>query len=133
MKTLLKTIKLLILLILVNQSTLYAETISGTEPIYDKVYRTDRIGDSYHFFLLTKSGNYYHLYTNRTNTLTASELKSENLLKILKDKQSWGQSFPKIGTYTISDGKIYTKLLWNRIKVLSDSKIKYLNKIFYLK
>ena len=133
MKTLLKTIKFLALLIVIINSTLHAENISGTQPTYDKVYRSDRIGDSYHFFLLTKSGNYYHLYTNRTSTLTASELKSKNLVKILKKKQSWGQSFPKTGTYTISDGKIYTKLLWKKIEVLSDKKVKYLNKTFYLK
>jgi len=132
MKTLLKTIKFLALLIVILNSTLYAESISGTQPTYDKVYRSDRIGDSYHFFLLTKDGKYYHLYTNRTSTLTTSELKSKDLLEILKKKQSWGQAFPKKGTYTISDGKIYTELLWKRIKVLSDKKIKYLNKIFHL-
>jgi len=133
MKTLLKIIKFLALLIVIINSTLYAESISGTQPTYDKVYRSDRIGDSYHFFLLTKSGNYYHLYTNRTSTLTSSELKSKDLVKILKKKQSWGQSFPKTGTYTVSDGKIYTKLLWKKIEVLSDKKIKYLNKTFILK
>jgi len=99
---------------------------------YNKVYRTDRIGDAYHFFLLTKSGTYHHLYTNRTDTLTSGELTSRKLIDILKAKQSWGQSFPKKGRYSINNGKIYTKLLWNRVKVLSDKKIKYLNKVFYL-
>lgn len=133
MKTLLKTIKFVALLIFIVNSTLYAESISGTQPTYDKVYRTDRIGDSYHFFLLTEKGKYYHLYTNRTSSLTAKELKSKDLLEILKKKQSWGQSFPKKGTYTVSDGKLYTKLLWKKIEILSESKIKYLNKTFYLK
>jgi len=102
------------------------------EPSYNQVYRSDRIGDSYHFLLLTKSGMYYHLYTNRTDSLTAKELKSKDLLSILKKKQSWGQSFPKSGKYTINNHKIYTKLLWDRIKVTSKNSIKYLNKTFKL-
>lgn len=131
MKTLFIALKLLIFVVLVHNS-LYAQSIKGTQPTYDKVYRTDRIGDSYHFFLLTKSGMYYHLYTNRTKTLTADELKSPNILEILKKKQSWGQSFPKKGTYTINDGKIYTKLLWDQIRIISKKEIKYLNKTFSL-
>ena len=102
------------------------------KPSYNKVYRSDRIGDSYHFLLLTKSGMYYHLYTNRTDTLTAKELTSKDLLSILKKKQSWGQSFPKSGKYTINNNKIYTKLLWDRIKITSKNSIKYLNKTFKL-
>jgi len=133
METLLKSIKLLALLILVINGLLYAENISGTEPNYNKVYRSDKIKDSYYFFLLTKDKQYYYLYTNKTDSLTSSELKSKNLIDILKKKQSWGQAFPKKGTYTISDGKIYTKLLWKRIEILSEKKIKYLNKTFYLK
>jgi hypothetical protein len=109
-----------------------ADDTKMIEPSYNKVYRSDRIGDSYHFLLLTKSGMYYHLYTNRTDKLTAKELKSKNLLKILKKKQSWGQSFPKSGKYTISNNKIYTKLLWDRIEVTSSKRIKYLNKTFKL-
>jgi len=82
--------------------------------------------------MLTKSGDYHYLYTNRTSTLISSELKSPKLLDILKKKQSWGQAFPKKGRYTIDKGKIYTKLLWDRVYVLSPKKIKYLNKVFYL-
>jgi hypothetical protein len=133
MKTLLITLKLFGFILLFSSNTLGAKGISGTVPSYNKVYRTNRIGDSYHFFILTKNGMYYHLYTNRTNTLTANELKSPNLLNILKKKQSWGQSFPKNGRYTIDSGKIYTKLLWDRIKVISSNQIKYLNKTFHLK
>jgi len=133
METLLKTIKSLTLLFLIANSILHAEKISGTQPSYDKVYRSDKIKDSYYFFLLTEDKKYYYLYTNKTDSLTSSELKSKNLLEILKKKQSWGQAFPKKGKYTISDGKIYTKLLWKRIEVLSNSKVKYLNKTFYLK
>ncbi len=133
MKRLLLIVKLLSLMILFSNTTVYAEKISGTLPVYDKVYRSDRIGDSYHFFLLTKNGTFYHLITNKTDTLTSNELKSSKLLSILKKKQSWGKAFPKRGKYTIDSGKIYTKLLWNRIKVLSPKKIKYLNKILYLR
>ena len=119
--------------ILLSSSILSASGVNGPQPIYDKVYRSDRTGDSYHFLILTKSGQYHYLYTNRTDRLTSSELKSSNLLDILKKKQSWGQSFPKKGKYTVDKGKIYTKLLWDRIHVLSPKKIKYLNKVFYLK
>jgi len=133
MKTLLITLKLFGFILLFSSNTLGAKGISGAIPSYNKVYRTDRIGDSYHFFILTKNGMYYHLYTNRTDKLTSNELKSPNLLNILKKKQSWGQAFPKTGKYTIDSGKIYTKLLWDQIKVLSSTKIQYLNKIFYLK
>lgn len=133
MKSLFITLKLFIFVILLSQNTLYAKGISGAQPSYNQVYRSDRIGDSYHFFLLTKDGKYYYLHTNRAKTLTANELKSPNILNILKQKQSWGQSFPKKGTYTVKNGKLYTKLLWDRIKIISKNKIKYLNKTFYLK
>jgi len=132
MKVLLITLKLFSFVLFFSTNTLYAQNASLVEPNYNRVYRSDRIGDSYHFLLLTKDGMYYHLYTNRTATLTAKELKSKNLLNILKKKQSWGQSFPKSGRYTISKNKIYTKLLWDRIRVNSNSNIKYLNKIFKL-
>jgi hypothetical protein len=132
MKTLLIILKVFAFILLFTNTSLYAEGISGTVPTYDKVYRSDRVGDAYHFLILTKNGRYYHLYTNRTNKLTKSELKSPNLLKILKKKQSWGKSFPKKGNYTVDSGKIYTKLLWDRIKVISKTKIKYLNKTFKL-
>ena len=133
MKTLIIVLKLLSFSLLFSHSTLNASTINGQKPSYNKVYRTDRTGDSYHFLILTKDGKYHYLYTNRTANLTSSELKSPNLLDILKKKQSWGQAFPKKGRYTIDNGKIYTKLLWDRIRVLSPRKIKYLNKVFYLK
>ena len=133
MKQLLNIVKLLTLLLLLSNTTVYAEKISGVKPVYNKVYRSDRIGDSYHFLLLTKGGMFYHLLTNKTDKLTANELKSSDILSILKKKQSWGKAYPKKGKYTIDNGKIYTKLLWNQIKVLSSKKIKYLNKILYLK
>ncbi len=132
MKRLLTIVKLLSLILFITNTNVYAGKISGVEPLYNKVYRSDRIGDSYHFFLLTKGGMFYHLITNKTDKLTAKELKSSNILTILKKKQSWGKAYPKKGKYTINSGKIYTKLLWNRIKVLSPKKIKYLNKVLYL-
>lgn len=124
---------LLTLIILLSSIPLTATNIDGVKPSFNKVYRTGRIGDSYHFLLLNKNGKYYHLFTNKTDTLSASELKSSQLLKILKKKQSWGKAFPKSGQYTVSDGKIYTQLLWNPIKILGKNKIKYLNKTFSLK
>jgi len=124
---------LLTLIILLSSFSLNANEIDGVKPSFDKVYRSGRIGDSYHFLLLDKRGRYYYLFTNKTNKLTASELKSSNILKILKKRQSWGKAFPKNGQYTINKGKIYTKLLWNPIKILNKNQIKYLNKTFYLK
>jgi len=133
MKRLLLTLKLLSFFILFTNVTLHAESITGVKPTYNKVYRSARVGDSYHFFLLTKSGTFYHLFTNKTDTLSVSELKSSKILSILDDKQSWGKAFPKTGKYVINNGKLYTKLLWNRIKILSSSEIKYLNKNFSIK
>jgi peptide methionine sulfoxide reductase MsrA len=132
MKRLLLLIKLFSFFALFTTVTVNAEKVIGTQPTFNKVYRSDRVGDSYHFFLLTKSGTYYHVFTNKTDKLTASELKSSKILTILKNKQSWGKAFPKHGKYTVSQGKLYTKLLWNRIKVISPKKIKYLNKLLYL-
>jgi len=124
---------LLTLIILLSNLSLNASEIDGVKPSFDKVYRSSRIGDSYHFLLLDKNGRYYYLLTNKTDKLTASELKSSNILKILKKKQSWGKAFPKNGQYTVNNGKLYTKFLWNPIKILSENEIKYLNKTFYLK
>lgn len=124
---------LLTLTILLSSITLSAASVNGISPSYDKVYRTNKLGDSYQFLLLDKNGKYYHLNTNKTATLSASELKSPKILDILDKKQSWGKAFPKQGEYTINNGKFYTKLLWNPIKILSKSKIKYLNKTFLLK
>jgi hypothetical protein len=132
MKTILIIMKIFSFLLFTSTTVVNAKDTAMLEPSYNKVYRSDRIGDSYHFLLLTKSGMYYHLYSNRTDTLTANELKSKDLLSILKKKQSWGQSFPKSGKYTVSNNKIYTKLLWDRIKVTSKNRIKYLNKTFKL-
>jgi hypothetical protein len=132
MKIILIIVKIFSFVLFFSSMTLDAKDSTMLEPSYNKVYRSDRIGDSYHFLLLTKSGMYYHLYSNRTDTLTANELKSKDLLSILKKKQSWGQSFPKSGKYIINNNKIYTQLLWDRIKVTSNKNIKYLNKIFKL-
>ena len=124
---------LLTLIILLSNIPLTANNIAGVKPSFNKVYRTSRIGDSYHFLLLNKDGKYYHLFTNKTDKLSANELKSSKLLKILKKKQSWGKAFPKNGKYTVNKGKLYTKLLWNPIKILGTNKIKYLNKTYYIK
>jgi len=124
--------QLLIIFILLSTLTLSGNANNGLNPSYDKVYRTNKMGDSYQFLLLDKNGKYYHLFTNKTAELSASELKSSDLLNILKKKQSWGKAFPKRGDYTVSNGKIHTKLLWNPIQILSPNKVKYLNKTFYL-
>ncbi len=124
---------LLTLIILLSSVNISAQSLKGVAPAYDTVYRTGRIGDAYHFLLLKENGQYFHLYTNKTKEISATDLQSPELLKILKKKQSWGKAFSKNGLYTINNGKLYTKLLWNPIKILSPKKIKYLNKVFYLK
>jgi hypothetical protein len=128
-----KHLILITILFFSNVQLATASSGDGVKPLYNKVYRTARIGDSYHFLLLNESGKYYHLFTNKTDKLSASELKSSNLLNILEKKQAWGKAFPKQGDYTVNKGKLYTKLLWNPIKVITPNKIKYLNKTFYLK
>ena len=132
MKKLLMTLKIFGFSLLLLSGSLYAGTLIGEKPMFNKVYRSDRVGDSYHFLLLTKNGMYYHLLTNKTNKLSAGELKSSRLLAILEKKQSWGKAFTKTGKYTIDKGKIYTTHLWNRINIISKNKIKYLNKTFYI-
>ncbi len=123
---------LLLLMILFSTFGLQADEIDGVKPSFNKIYRSDRIGDSYHFLLLTKKNEYYYLFTNKTDKLTSSELTSSKLLKILKEKQSWGKAFHKSGKFTIKKDKLYTNLLWDKIEILSSKEIKYLNKTFYL-
>ncbi|WP_223157434.1 hypothetical protein, partial [Sulfurovum sp. bin170] len=82
--------------------------------------------------LLASNGSYYHVHTNKTKSLTVNELKSSSILNILKKKQSWGEAFASKGKYIKKSGKIYTKIYFDRIKVKSSEKIKYLNKIFHL-
>jgi len=103
---------------------IFAGSVIDSKPAYDKVYRTDKISDSYYFLVLSKDGSYYHLNTNKTDSLTANELKSPNILNILKDKRSWGQAFLSKGKYTTKKDKLYTKRYWDRIKVISSKKIK---------
>jgi hypothetical protein len=111
---------------------LNAGNVPEIKPLYNKVYRTDRVGDSYHFLLLDKNGKYYYVRTNKTKILTPSEIKSPSILNILKEKQSWGQAFLSSGSYVVKNSKLYTKRYWDIIKVNSKKEIKYLNKIFHL-
>ncbi|MBD3793899.1 MAG: hypothetical protein IE889_07050 [Campylobacterales bacterium] len=111
---------------------LFADNTTDTEPLYDRVYRSDRIADSYHFFMMSKNGTFYYLHTNKASSLTVSELKSPNIIDILDKKQSWGQAFPSQGEYTQKSGKFYTQRYWDQIQILNSQKIKYLNKVFIL-
>ena len=129
-----KKINLLPLLTLffVIMTPIYAINVPTTQPVYNKVYRTGKIADLYHFLLLDKSGRYYYIRTNKAKILTANEIKSSSILKILNSKQSWGQAFSSTGKYIIKNGKIYTKRYLDKIDVKSSKEIKYLNKIFHL-
>jgi len=131
MKSIFSMAKIVVLLVLLSLS-IHAGNIVTNEPSYDKVYRTARIADAYHFLLLTKDGTFYHLLTNKTSSLSPSEFKSSDLLSILNKKQSWGQAFPTKGKFVLKNGKLYTQRYWDPIKVLSPKKIKYLNKVYSL-
>jgi hypothetical protein len=124
--------KILLTLLFLFSIPSFAGSTLDSNIAYNKVYRTDRIADSYHFLLLEKSGKYYHLHTNKTSTITPKELKSSKILKNLDKKQSWGQAFASKGDFIREKGKIYTKRYWDRIKSLSTKKIKYLNKTYTL-
>jgi hypothetical protein len=131
MKILIKVAQLLTVVFFFT-SPIVAGNIIKNRPTYDAVYRTARVADAYHFLLLTKNGTYYYLHTNKTNSLTAKELRSSNILSILDKKQSWGQAFPSKGKFIQKNGKFYTQRYWDSIKVISPKTIKYLNKTFYL-
>jgi len=118
--------RFLLILVLTFSMPLFA----GNVPTYNKVYRTDRIADSYHFLLLSKNGRYYYLHTNKVSTITANELRSPKVLENLKTKQSWGQAFSAKGDFIEKKGKLYTRKYWDEIKIISKKKIKYLNKIY---
>ncbi len=108
---------------------IFAGNIPEAKPSLNKVYRTGKISDSYHFLLL--DGNkFYYINTNKTDKLTPNEIKSPKILDLLKSKQSWGQAFSSKGQYINKNGKLFTKRYLDRIKVLSSKKIKYLNKTF---
>jgi len=122
----------LLTLFFVIMTPIYAINIPTIQPIYNKVYRTDKISDLYHFLLLDKEGRYYYIRTNKAKILTVNEIKSKNILKILNSKQSWGQIFSSKGKYIIKNGKVYTKRYLDKIDIKSAKEIKYLNKTFYL-
>ncbi len=105
---------------------------SSIEPMYNKVYRSDKILDSYHFLLLDK-GKYYYVNTNKVDTLTPDEIKSSNILQILNNKQSWGEAFTSSGEYISKNGSLYTKRYFEKITIVSPKIIKYLNKTFVLR
>jgi len=129
MKRIFSIIRLLTLLSFIA-TPIFAASIPQDKPTVDRVYRTNKIADSYHFLLLASNGYYYHVHTNKTKTLTVKELKSSSILKILDKKQSWGQAFASKGKYVRKNGKIYSNRYFDRFNIISSKKIKYLNKIF---
>ncbi len=130
MKKLFSIIKIVTLLSFIL-TPIFAGNVPEAKPSLNKVYRTNKISDSYHFLLL--DGNkFYYINTNKTDKLRPSEIKSPKILDLLKSKQSWGQAFSSKGQYINKNGKLFTKRYLDRIKVLSSKKIKYLNKTFIL-
>ncbi|MCK5855422.1 MAG: hypothetical protein KAG56_09385 [Sulfurovaceae bacterium] len=122
--------KFLLTFILIFTMPSFSANILNSKISYNKVYRTERIADSYHFLLLNKNGKYYYLQTNKVSSITAKEIQSPKVLENLKTKQSWGQAFSSTGHFTEKKGKLYTKKYWDEIKVISKKKIKYKNKTF---
>lgn len=114
-------------------TSLFAINIPMEKPTLNKVYRTDKNDGKYCFLLLTNSGSYYHVQTNKTEKLTPKQIKSPSISDILNGMQSWGEAFISKGKYTTQNGKLYTKKNWKRINILSSKKIKYRGKTFYLK
>ena len=110
---------------------IFAGNIPDAKPSLNRVYRSAKISDSYHFLLLDGK-RYYYVNTNKSKKLTPSEIKSSNILELLKSKQSWGQAFASSGKYIEKNGNIFTEKYLDRIKVISPKKIKYLNKVFIL-
>jgi len=110
---------------------IFAGNIIEAKPSINKVYRSNKISDSYHFLLLDGS-KFYYVNTNKTDKLTPNEIKSPKILDLLNGKQSWGQAFSSRGEYISKNGKLFTKRYLDRIKVISPKKIKYLNKVFIL-
>jgi hypothetical protein len=131
MKRIFLIIRLLALLSFVA-TPIFATSVPQKKPTIDRVYRTNKISDSYHFILLASNGFYYTVHTNKTKSLTVRELKSSSILKILNKKQSWGQAFTSKGKYIRKNGNIYTERYFDRIEILSSKKIKYLNKVYQI-
>ena len=124
--------KLLLAFVIIFSIPTFAGNIIDIKISYNKVYRTDRIADSYHFLLLEEKGKFYYLHTNKTNKITPKEIKSSKILKNLDKKQSWGQAFVSKGDLVEEKGKIYTKKYWDKIKIISKKTIKYRNKTYKL-
>jgi hypothetical protein len=130
MRELLSIVRVFLLVAFMLNFT-FAGNLPEVKPSLNKIYRTEKISDSYHFLLLDSS-NFYYVNTNKTDKLTVEEIKSPNILELLKSKQSWGQAFSSSGEYIVKNGKLFTKRYLDRIKVTSPKEIKYLNKTFIL-
>ncbi len=101
------------------------------EPKLNRVYRSEKILDSYYFILLDEK-EYYYINTDGTDSLSVDEIKSPDILKIMTNKHSWAQTFSSRGKYFIKNCKIYTDNYMDKIDVISPDRLKYLNKIFIL-
>jgi hypothetical protein len=130
MEKLFSTVKVFTLLSFIS-TPMFAGNIPEAKASLNKVYRTDKISDSYHFLLLDGK-KFYYINTNKTERLTSNEIKSPKILDILDSKQSWGLAISSSGKYINKNGKLFTERYLDRIKILSPQRIKYLNKIFTL-
>ena len=98
----------------------------------NNVYRSKKIEGDYRFMLFTNKGELYYVQTDRTDHLTAKEIRSKNIMKILKQKRRMGSSFANTDKYIVKNGKVYTLLGEEKIEVINSEKLKYDGAIYAL-
>lgn len=96
------------------------------------VYRTEKIDNEYRFMLFTDEGTLYYVQTDRAKHLTESEMRSKDIMKILKQKSSMGSSFTHKDSYTLKSGKVHTLVGDQNVKVINAKKLKYYGIIYVL-
>ena len=99
---------------------------------FNRVYRSKKIDGDYRFMLFTKKGELYYVQTDRINYLTANEIRSKNIMKILKQKGYMGSSFANTDRYIVKNGNVHTLLGEEKLEVINSEKFKYYRVIYKL-
>jgi len=98
----------------------------------NRVYRSIKIEGDYRFMLFTKKGEFFFVQTDRTNHLTTKEIRSKDIMKILKQKSRMGSSFANTDRYIVKNGKVHTLLGEQKLEVINSEKLKYYGAIYEL-
>jgi len=98
----------------------------------NRVYRSKKIDHEYRFLLLSKKGKFFFVQTDRTSHLTSKEVRSKNILKILRKKSTQGSSFVDSDRFVVKKRKIYTLIGRKRIRVINSKRVKYYNVVYKL-